>query len=176
MLLTLLLHLLIHWVYDMQWLQSQPYGPATLCNLVVHQHQVPQSRPLKSRIYRIGTTISAFDRVSGLHQLHQKYVSWQTNLNLTQELKNLNKVFEKILSKTTDKGLQKSVIAEHQRQLNSFKKLEKKLKMTGFIEYLWADIKCLKTSLKQLLAFVPILLVKLLARRLMSVVAQLWNN
>ncbi len=61
------------------------------------------------------------------HQLHQKYVSWQTNLNLTQELKNLNKVFEKILSKTTDKGLQKSVMAEHQRQLNSFKKLEKKL-------------------------------------------------
>ena len=61
------------------------------------------------------------------NQLHQQYVSWQTNLNLTQELKNLNKVFEQILSKITDKGLQKSVMAEQQRQLNSFKKLEKKL-------------------------------------------------
>ena len=61
------------------------------------------------------------------NQLHQQYVSWQTNLNLTEELKNLNRVFEQILSKITDKGLQKSVMAEHQRQLNSFKKLEKKL-------------------------------------------------
>ena len=61
------------------------------------------------------------------NQLHQQYVSWQTNLNLTEELKNLNRVFEQILSKITDKGLQKSVMAEQQRQLNSFKKLEKKL-------------------------------------------------
>ena len=61
------------------------------------------------------------------HQLHQKYVSWQTNLNLTEEFKILNKVFEQILSKINDKGLQKSVVAEQQRQLNSFKKLEKKL-------------------------------------------------
>lgn len=61
------------------------------------------------------------------HQLHQKYVSRQTNLNLTQELKHLKNVFEQILSKTTDKGLQKTVLAEQKKQLNSFEKLEKKL-------------------------------------------------
>jgi len=61
------------------------------------------------------------------HQLHQQYVSRQTNLNLTQELKDLKNVFEQILSKTTDKGLQSSVLAEQQKQQNSFEKLEKKL-------------------------------------------------
>ena len=61
------------------------------------------------------------------HQLHQKYVIRQTNLNLTQELKHLKNVFEQILSKTTDKGLQKTVLAEQKKQLNSFEKLEKKL-------------------------------------------------
>ena len=61
------------------------------------------------------------------HQLHQQYVTRQTNLNLTQELKDLKNVFEQILSKTNDKGLQTSILAEQQKQLNSFKKLEKKL-------------------------------------------------
>ena len=61
------------------------------------------------------------------HHLHQQYVSRQTNLNLTQELKDLKNVFEQILSKTTDKGLQTSVLAEHKKLLKSFKKLEKKL-------------------------------------------------
>jgi len=61
------------------------------------------------------------------HQLHQQYVGRHTNLNLTQELTGLKKVFEQILSKTTDKGLQTSVLAEQQKQLNSFEKLEKKL-------------------------------------------------
>ncbi len=61
------------------------------------------------------------------HQLHQQYVRRQTNLNLTQELKDLKNVFEQILSKTTDKGLQTSVLAEQHKQLNSFEKLKKKL-------------------------------------------------
>ena len=61
------------------------------------------------------------------HQLHQQYVSRQTNFNLTQELKDLKNIFEQILSKTTDKGLQKSVLAEQKKQQNSFEKLERKL-------------------------------------------------
>ena len=61
------------------------------------------------------------------HQLHQQYVSRQTNLNLTQELKDLKNLFEQILSKITDKGLQTSVLAEQQKQQNSFEKLKKKL-------------------------------------------------
>lgn len=61
------------------------------------------------------------------HQLHKQYVGKQINLNLTQELKDLKKVFEKILSKTSDKGLKKSILAEQQKQLNSFEKIKKKL-------------------------------------------------
>ena len=48
-------------------------------------------------------------------------------LNLTQELKDLKNLFEQILSKITDKGLQTSVLAEQQKQQNSFEKLKKKL-------------------------------------------------
>ena len=61
------------------------------------------------------------------HTLHKQYISKQINLNLTQELKDLKKVFEKILSKTSDKGLKKSILAEQQKQLNSFEKIKKKL-------------------------------------------------
>ena len=61
------------------------------------------------------------------HQLHQQYVRKQTNLNLTQEFKDLKNLFEQILSKINDKGLKKSILAEQQKQLNSFEKIEKKL-------------------------------------------------
>ncbi len=61
------------------------------------------------------------------HQLHHQYVSSKTNLDLTQELEGLKNVFEKVLSKTSDKSLRFSVLSEQKKQLNSFKKIEKKL-------------------------------------------------
>lgn len=60
-------------------------------------------------------------------ELHQQYVSQQTDLDLKKEVSALKEVFEEILMKVTDKGLKSSVLAEQQKQLNSFEKLEKKL-------------------------------------------------
>lgn len=60
-------------------------------------------------------------------ELHQQYVNQQTNLDLSKELYDLKEVFEAVLMKVTDKGLKSSVLAEQQKQFNSFKKLEKKL-------------------------------------------------
>lgn len=61
------------------------------------------------------------------YQLHQDYVNKQTDLSLTKELDGLKGVFADTLAKVSDKSLQASILAEQQRQLNSFEKLGKKL-------------------------------------------------
>ena len=62
-------------------------------------------------------------------ELHKLYVSRNTEIeiSLNEELKQIEDLYNSILSKTIDKGLQKTISAEKQKQLNTLAKIEQKL-------------------------------------------------
>ncbi len=62
--------------------------------------------------------------------LHRKYILKNSSLDLSLEyqIKQIQTIFRDILKKTEDSGLQSSIEAEKQRQINSLIKLEHKLK------------------------------------------------
>ena len=60
------------------------------------------------------------------HQLQKQYVNKKTDLDLSDEMNALKKVFADILFKALDTGMQSSILAE-QKQIDAFDKLEKKL-------------------------------------------------
>jgi bacillithiol biosynthesis cysteine-adding enzyme BshC len=64
------------------------------------------------------------------HLLQQKYIDGQSTIDITPEVHALKSVFDQLLAKTTDKGLQSSILAEQQKQLHSLDRLEKKLYKT----------------------------------------------
>ena len=60
------------------------------------------------------------------HQLQKQYVNKKTDLDLSDEMNALKKVFTDILVKASGTGMQSSILAE-QKQIDAFDKLEKKL-------------------------------------------------
>ena len=61
------------------------------------------------------------------HQLQKQYVNKKTDLDLSDEMNALKKVFADILFKALDTGMQSSILAEQKKQIDAFDKLEKKL-------------------------------------------------
>ena len=51
----------------------------------------------------------------------------KTDLELSDEMNALKKVFADILFKALDTGMQTSILAEQQKQIDAFDKLEKKV-------------------------------------------------
>ncbi|MBC8266127.1 MAG: bacillithiol biosynthesis cysteine-adding enzyme BshC [Flavobacteriales bacterium] len=62
-------------------------------------------------------------------ELHKQYILSEASskFSLEKEKKELEKLFSKLLNKTTDKSLQSTIKAEQQKQLKSFQKMEQKL-------------------------------------------------
>ena len=69
------------------------------------------------------------DLFSSEDELKKKYIlsKKSSELSLQAEKEELVKIYDKILKKTTDDGLQKSIRANLQKQLNEMQKLEQKL-------------------------------------------------
>lgn len=62
-------------------------------------------------------------------ELHKTFVSRniESEISISSELKQLEALFDSLLSKTNEKGMQSSIRAEKQKQLNVLKKIEQKL-------------------------------------------------
>ena len=61
------------------------------------------------------------------HQLQKQYVNKKTDLDLSDEMSALKKIFTDILVKASGTGMQSSILAEQKKQIDAFDKLEKKL-------------------------------------------------
>jgi len=63
-------------------------------------------------------------------ELHKTYVSKNTEIEISvaPELEQLDVLFASLIVKTQDKGMQSSILAEKQKQVNALKKIEQKLR------------------------------------------------
>ena len=85
--------------------------------------------PLKfvEKIEKLG--FSSSDIFNTEEELHKTFVSRniESEISISSELKQLEELFDSLLSKTNEKGMQFSIRAEKQKQLNVLKKIEQKL-------------------------------------------------
>ena len=81
----------------------------------------------KQKIQSLGFEIK--DLFSAIDELKKQYVlsNSKEDITLDVEKRELEELYNKVLLKANDKGLQASVNASHQKQLKSFEKLEQKL-------------------------------------------------
>ena len=81
----------------------------------------------KQKFESLGFEIN--DLFSAIDELKKQYIlsNSKEDISLDIEKSELEKLYNKLLLKTNDKGLQASVNASHQKQLKSFEKLEQKL-------------------------------------------------
>ena len=82
---------------------------------------------ISQKINSLGFDISDFfyDDV----ELHKRYVSRTSDvvININSELVKLDDIFSSLLSKTTDKGMKSSILAEKQKQVSALNKIAHKL-------------------------------------------------
>ena len=79
------------------------------------------------KIEKLG--FSSSDIFNTEEELHKTFVSRniESEISISSELKQLEELFDSLLSKTNEKGMQSSIRAEKQKQLNVLKKIEQKL-------------------------------------------------
>ena len=79
------------------------------------------------KITKLGFEIS--DLFSPIESLYKSFVARnrELELDISFELKQVESVFDSLVAKTTEKGMQSSILAEKQKQLNALKKIEQKL-------------------------------------------------
>jgi len=79
------------------------------------------------KIGKLGFAITDF--FSPTEELSNSFVARNTaiEINISLELNQVDSIFDSLVSKTTDKGMQSSILAEKQKQINVLKKLEQKL-------------------------------------------------
>ena len=79
------------------------------------------------KIAKLGFEISDF--FSPIESLYKSFVAGnrEVEIDISSELKQVESVFDSLVSKTTEKGMQSTILAEKQKQINALKKIEQKL-------------------------------------------------
>jgi len=79
------------------------------------------------KIAKLGFEISDF--FSPIDSLYKSFVAGnrEVEIDISSELKQVESVFDSLVSKTTEKGMQSTILAEKQKQINALKKIEQKL-------------------------------------------------
>ena len=79
------------------------------------------------KIAKLGFEITDFFSLT--ESLSKSYVARnrEVEIDISSELKQVESVFTSLVSKTTDKGMQSTILAEKQKQINALKKIEQKL-------------------------------------------------
>jgi len=84
-------------------------------------------RKTSEKIAKLGFEIPDF--FSPIESLYKSFVARniEFEVDISPELKQVESVFDSLVSKTTEKGIQSSILAEKQKQINVLKKIEQKL-------------------------------------------------
>ena len=95
--------------------------------LLLRNSAIIIDRKSLEKIEKLG--FSTTDIFNTEEELHKTFVSRniESEITISSELKQLETLFDSLLAKTTEKGLQSSIRAEKQKQLNVLKKIEQKL-------------------------------------------------
>jgi len=96
--------------------------------LVLRNSALIIDRKTTEKISKLSFDVSDFFKSEA--ELHKAYVLGhsEVEINISSELEQLEFLFNGLVAKTEDKGIQSSILAERQKQLNALKKIEQKLR------------------------------------------------